>query len=294
MLFIHGATFPSRLAAAYPFGGESWMAHLARRGCDVWALDFLGYGDSDRYPQMGRGEQSGAPLGRASDAANQISRTVDFIMKKTHARSVVLIAHSWGTLPAALFTIRAPDRVTRLVLFGPVSQGAGSEPIAAPSAYHDVTIEQQQRRFDGYVPPGEPLLIDRTELQEWSAAYLASDLTSGSRNPPSVRVPMGPVSDADDASSGHLAYDPRRIHVPTLIVYGEWDEVTRDADAAWLARQIGRPDVRVRKLPRGTHVMHLESSRVSLRAAVDDFLADAYRQVAGVSTARSASFSPSN
>jgi pimeloyl-ACP methyl ester carboxylesterase len=272
VLFIHGATFPSRLAAGYPFGGESWMAHMASRGCDVWALDFLGYGDSDRYPQMRADARAAAPLGRAPEAAEQIASVVDFILKTTHAPAIVLVAHSWGTIPASLFTTRAPNQVARLVLFGPVAQRHEKHEPSEPVAYHDITIEQQRTRFDGYVPAGEPLLIDRAELEEWSRAYLASDVTSMTRTPPGVRVPAGPVADLDDAWTGHLGYDPARIRVPTLIVYGEWDAVTRDADAVWLADAIGRTDVRVHKLPRGTHVMHLESQRGLLRTAVDDFL----------------------
>lgn len=270
VLFIHGASFPSRLAAGYPFGGESWMAHLAQRGCDVWALDFLGYGDSSRYPEMRRSAQA-PPLGRAPKAAKQITAAVDHITRATHAHAVLLIAHSWGTIPAALFTIRSPERVSHLVLFGPVTWRDEPPDPSKPVAYFDVTIEQQQKRFDGYVPAGEPRLIDRADLKSWSAAYLASDPTSSKRTPNSVRVPSGPGFDAEDAWRGRLAYDPSEIRVPTFIVYGEWDEVTRDADAAWLANAIGRSDVRVRKLPRGTHVMHLESNRESLYSAVDDF-----------------------
>src|SRR5688572_17193564 len=47
VLFIHGASFPSALAFGFRMSNYSWMDHLADNGYDVYALDFLGYGNSD-------------------------------------------------------------------------------------------------------------------------------------------------------------------------------------------------------------------------------------------------------
>src|SRR5207244_5289169 len=66
VLIIHGSTLPSGTSAAFRINGVSWMDDLAARGFDVWALDFLGYGGSDRYPAMNR-PAAGAPLGRSPD-----------------------------------------------------------------------------------------------------------------------------------------------------------------------------------------------------------------------------------
>src|SRR2546430_17448315 len=52
VLIIHGSTLPSGTSAAFRINGVSWMDDLAARGFDVWALDFLGYGSSDRYSEM--------------------------------------------------------------------------------------------------------------------------------------------------------------------------------------------------------------------------------------------------
>ena len=62
VLYVHGATFPSALSIAHRFDGRSWRDALCEAGFHVWGLDFLGFGESDRYPQM-----SEAP-GRASAA----------------------------------------------------------------------------------------------------------------------------------------------------------------------------------------------------------------------------------
>src|SRR5579862_2582162 len=76
VLFIHGATFPTALAAGFKFDGTSWMDDMARHGFDVWALDFVGYGASDRYPAMREPAGAHPALGRAPDAARQIAAAV--------------------------------------------------------------------------------------------------------------------------------------------------------------------------------------------------------------------------
>src|SRR2546421_9559743 len=83
VLIIHGSTLPSGTSAAFRIHGVSWMDDLAARGFDVWALDFLGYGGSDRYPAMNE-PAAGPPLGRSADAARQIGAAVDFVTPHQH------------------------------------------------------------------------------------------------------------------------------------------------------------------------------------------------------------------
>jgi branched-chain amino acid transport system substrate-binding protein len=109
----------------------------------------------------------------------------------------------------------------------------------------------------------------------WGPAYLATDSTAARRVPPGVDVPSGPVADAGDAWSGRLPYDPGAITAPVLIVRGEWDEVTTDADARWLYDRLTRaPIKRDVKISRGSHVMHLEVSRRQLYREVGAFLGE--------------------
>lgn len=276
ILFIHGATFPSGLAAAFPFGGHSWMEDLSAAGFDSWALDFMGYGGSDRYPQMSDSVASGAPLLRAEEASWQIEAAVRFICDKQHIRKISIIAHSWGTLPSGVFATRQPDLLDRLVLFGPVSlrheqRDKGSAAEAAPA--WNVTVDAQRKRFYGYVPHGETPVMAASDMALWGPAYLASDPDSARRSPPSVRVPYGPLADIDLAESGNFPYDPARIRTPVLIVRGEWDDVTRNEDAHWLYVSLrNAPIKRDVTISRGTHVMHLEASRFQLYREVQTFL----------------------
>jgi len=273
VLFIHGASFPSALAAAFPLDGTSWMDDLATRGFDVWALDFLGFGDSDRYPATGRSGADQGPLGRSAAASRQIAAAVEFIAAHQRASRVSLVAHSWGTIPAGSYAGDSPDRIDRLVLFGPVTRREQPPEPPTTGATWFVTVQAQRDRFYGYVPAGEAPVFDPTHFAVWGPAYLATDPRSATRAPPSVEVPSGPIADAQEAWAGHLQYDPGRITAPVLIVRGAWDSVTEDADAAWLFAALRRASrVRDVKISRGTHVMHLEAARHQLYDEVATFL----------------------
>jgi pimeloyl-ACP methyl ester carboxylesterase len=275
VLFVHGSSFPSALAADFHFDGVSWMDDLASRGFDVWAFDFLGYGGSDRYAEMSGAPFAHAPLGRAPDAAQQILAAVRFVEARTHASHVSIVAHSWATIPAGLFAGDHPELIDRLVDFGPVAQRDGTPDTTSIPAFAFETVDEQQTRFNGYVPKGEPRVLDPAHFAAWGPAYLATDSSSGTRSPASVEVPNGPSADVVAAWSGHLPYDASRIFAPVLIVRGEWDTVTRDADARWLWSALSRATVkRDVKISRGTHVMHLESARHQLYDEVAAFLSE--------------------
>jgi pimeloyl-ACP methyl ester carboxylesterase len=274
VLFVHGATFPSGLAAAWRFGDRpSWMDDLSARGFDVWALDFAGYGRSDGYPAMARPATEHAPLGRTRDAVRQIARAAQHIRRATSADRIALVAHSWGTLPAALFAQEHASLVDRLVLFGPIAPDETAPPAdpAAP-AWHDVTLADQWDGFGHGVPDGETRPLSRADFDVWGAAYLATDPGSSARHPSAVRVPFGPIADAHDAAAGRLPYDPARIVTPTLLVRGAWDAVTTAAHLRWLEERLAAAPVRALTLPRGTHRMHVEENRQALFDAVASFL----------------------
>lgn len=280
VLFVHGSSFPSALAFAYKFDGVSWMDDLTNRGFDVWAFDFLGYGGSDRYPEMRDAATANPPLGRAPVAAVQIAAVVDFVRSRTKAQRASIVAHSWGTIPAGLFAGQHPEVVDRLVDFGPVAQRSGKRNDDRLPAYAFVTEADQLARFDGYVPSGEAHVLAEPGLSRWGPAYMNTDSSSHSRSPASVQIPNGPSADVADAWGGRLPYDPSLITAPVLIVRGEWDVVTKDADAEWLWNALRR--VRIKrdvKIARATHVMHLETNRSALFDEVATFLSASTRRL---------------
>jgi pimeloyl-ACP methyl ester carboxylesterase len=273
VLYLHGATFPSAVSVAYRFGGRSWMDDLSAAGFDAWALDFAGYGGSDRYPKMSQGID-GEPLGRATVCAAQISRAVGHIVAVTSHPRVSMIAHSWGTMAAAIHAAHEPERVGRLCLFAPIARREGTTENEPLQRWRLVTTAEQLARFGRDVPIGHPPVLIEAELRDWGPAYLATDPEAASRMPQAVKVPNGPEADVHDAWSGHLPWRPEDIGCPTLVVRGEWDSVTSAADVDWLLTRIAYPVRHTATIPKGTHLMHLERSRDGLFEAVGKFLRD--------------------
>jgi len=264
VLFIHGATFPSSLAMFWRFDGVSWADTLNRAGFHVFGLDFLGFGASDR-PQT---------LSRARDVQDEIAAAVRHARERTGVERINLIAHSWGTMPAALFATEHAALIDRLALFAAITARSGGGIATPPQTGYTVSADDQWTRFSGYVPKGEPLLITRESFDPWAEAYLASDPHSAVRVPPSVLVAPGPIIDLAAAAVGTLPYRPADITVPTLLVRGEWDFWPTDSDARWLMGALeNAPVKRDAKLPQGTHVMHLERNRHALFEEVERFLA---------------------
>ena len=274
VLYVHGATFASENSIFFKFGGASWADALSSAGFSVWGLDFAGYGRSERYPAMGLdAAPAGEPLGRAPAAARQIERAVRTIVAETGAARISIIAHSWGAMPASLFAGEHPDEVDRLALFAPIVRRTLTAPPPALGPWRFLTVEEQRKRFVEDAPAGEPAVLCEADFPAWADLFLESDPTGSSCRPPSVKTPNGPLADILDAWSGTLAYDPARVGSPTLIVRGAWDTLCTDADAAWLAGALeASPDVSDVKIPRATHLMHLETGRTALYAASIEFL----------------------
>ena len=273
VLYVHGATFPSALSIAYRFGGRSWRDELCAAGFDVWGLDFLGYGSSDRYPDMTETAEGRPPLCRAEDASRQIEAAVRAIGDRQGLARVSIIAHSWGTIAAGRFACRCPDLIDRLVFFGPIARRNGAGDASASAAWRSVTLQEQWDRFTAEVPVGEPPVLSPRHFINWGERYLDSDPASRGQTPAAVRTPTGPWFDIASAHHGDLAYDPAEVCVPVAIIRGEWDGLCTDADAAWLMDALASsPQRRDVKIGRGTHLMHLEAGRYALYRETEAFL----------------------
>ena len=266
VLYIHGATFPSALSIAHRFDGRSWRDHLCEAGFHVWGLDFHGYGESDRYPEMAEAADRCTPLGRTAEASAQVAAAARFILAHHQAPRLSIIAHSWGTMPAAHCAGAYPQLIDRLVLFGPIARRdlQSGEQMSLPG-WRLITLHDQWTRFIEDVPPGEPPVLSRAHFDEWGARYLDGDPQSRHRDPAGVVVPAGPIADIADAWRGKFPYDPALVRAPVAIIRGAWDGVIPDEDARRLFDAFtASPIKRDIKIGRATHLMHLETMRTAL------------------------------
>lgn len=267
VLYVHGATFPSGLSIAHRFDGYSWRDALCEAGFDVWGFDFLGYGYSDRYPQMHQPPDANAPLCRTGEACAQLEAIVRFILQHHSVQSLSIISHSWGALPTCRVAGEHPTQIDRLVLFAPIARRRPrryEQPPPAP-AWRNVTLEEQWARFVEDVPSHEPPVLSRRHFAEWGERYLDTDPDSRTRDPAGVKIPTGPVNDILHAWHGDYPCDPAQVQAPVAIIRGEWDGLIPDEDARWLFDALSSsPEKRDVKISRGTHLMHLETMRHAL------------------------------
>jgi pimeloyl-ACP methyl ester carboxylesterase len=265
VLYVHGGTFPSALSIAHRFDGRSWRDELCEAGFHVWGLDFHGFGQfSDSHPDPH------PPFGRTEDASRELEQAVRFILAHHGIRRLSLIAHSWGTMVSGHFAGRCPEAVDRMVFFGPIARRPASADAPRLPAWRLITVQDQWDRFTADVPPNEAPVLSKPHFDAWAEAYLDTDRESRTRQPHAVKVPGGAFQDIFDAWAGSLPYDPGLIQAPVAIIRGEWDSLCTDADAAWLLDAIHH--ARDRKIPRATHLMHLEENRYALYRETEAFL----------------------
>lgn len=276
VLFVHGASFPTMLAFGFEFApGDSWMKFMARQGFLACGLDFLGFGESSRPAAMAGAAEGAAPVTRAPEAAREIAAAIDYLQRKRGMGRVHLVAHSWGTIPAATYAAAHPDALASLTLFGPVVPKPGEKAEAVHVAWWTITAEARYRQLQFKdVLPSELSLLEPAVAQRWAARFDASVPHIEGDKAGDLRIPAGPAADIDAvAADGNYPYDAASIQVPVFVVYGDYDTVTNDAGAAaFLAKFSASPLKWRMRIDHGTHVMHLERNRHSLYQSVDAFI----------------------
>jgi pimeloyl-ACP methyl ester carboxylesterase len=275
LLVLQGAGVPVSGNADYPFGGRSMLSALAQSGLDVWAMDYYGFGESDRYPEMAQAPDRHPPLGRVEECADQVQAAAAYLAGREHTGKLMLLGDSGGSIVAGLFATRHPELISRLVLFGPMTPfTSGPPPDAVLPAYILMTPKDLWDQFDSWAQAaGGPDVLDSGEYPAWAARYLRSDPASATRTPPSVKIPNGRQADAVAIETGHFPYDPSSIRAPTLIVMGEWDAIATFAGAQWLLQGlVHAPERRLVVIGHASHTIQYEKERGQLYRVVAEFL----------------------
>lgn len=277
VLYLNGARLPSAVTVSLRLSGRSWRDHLADQGWDVWALDYLGYGHSDRFPEMEAPPFANPPLCRALPGSEQVATAIAFILSQSDLPRLSLIAHSWGANIGAMAAIRNPERIDRMAMFGPITHRdpgpAGPKPMPNVPAWNIMTAEEWVKLLQADVPEGAQQAILPHHLDTWTEAFLNCDPEAKDRSPQGVQMPWGAMTDVSELWNGGMLYDPADLTVPTMIVRGEWDSYCTDTDATWLTRNLRHAPIKQDvKIGYGTHFMFYEESRFELFHHVAAFL----------------------
>jgi len=274
LLLIHGATVPGYVAFDTDYENVSLMRYFARAGWDTFALDLEGYGLSTRPLIMDSPvgfPDSKAPMHSYVTVSN-VERVVDFIRALRRVDKVHLLGWSTGAdLEAPLYTIRQPEKVSRLVLFG---------------AGYDDPASMEDRKKQAAEDEAAKVLYSRPSLARWAGlgtkeefvvpgafeayrkAHLASDPKSGELGG-AVRWPAGR---SVDPTLSKPFFDASKIRVPTLVIRGDADTWATRENNRRLLDALGSEVKAYVEIPNAGHFLHFEKTNKQFYRAVEDFL----------------------
>ena len=290
VLFLHGATGPSTCDFDLQYKDYSWADWLVKRGYVVYMGDYRNYGGSTREPAMNEPASKNQPLTRSYLALRDIEAMVNHIKRTRNVQKVSLIGWSWGAMMAGYYASLHSDNLQKLVLYAPLyhynnhtNLGPGSalqnkrkpgEFNFALGAYRFASEAANTKRWDGEIP-----VADKAEYRdpavpaEFWKACLATDPTSNTRSPPSLRAPNGVLEDSFYQAIGERMWHASNIYAPTLVIAGQFDTWSFPEDRAGLMKDLVHAPVKKSVLiPDATHFVLFEKNREMFFDEVQKFL----------------------
>jgi pimeloyl-ACP methyl ester carboxylesterase len=209
---------------------------FACRGFDIWRMDFIGYGRSDKPADH---------LATVAQGVPDLLAATDYIMKNRNSGPLMLIGFSSGALRAALFAQKHPDRVKRLGLDAMVYTGKGSPTL----------IKRAQKIAEwksSVTRPIDPEFLLSTMTRDHSETAMES------RKKPYIdsilaietTVPNGTYI---DMCENLPLCDPKEIKVPTVILRGQYDGIATDEDLLEFFKLLPNPDKEFVMMPGIAH-----------------------------------------
>lgn len=194
--FVGGKGQPLLLIHGLGARAEDWAPELpgyVRRGFRVYAIDLLGSGDTS-HPNIAYSIQQQADLVRS-------------FMNTMHLQQADVAGWSMGGWIALDFTVKHPERVSRLVVMD--SAGLLFQAAFQPSVFTPGN-RRQLAELTALLTPNPaaaPAFIDRAVIRRLSSNYWV------------VRRMLQSMLTRQDLLEGRL----EQIHVPVLIVWGTQD-----------------------------------------------------------------------
>ena len=290
VLMVHGGISPSTMAFDVEHGTYSWMAHLARAGFDVFAMDMTGYGRS-QHPMMddpcnvSPAQQKTLIPQTLKDICkpsypyqlvsrqtehDEIDRVIEYIRKLRAVAKVNLLGWSGGGYRTGTYTSERPEKVEKLVIFASSNysrKNSSTRPATLPEPGFPITIQsrevgEKQRWFpfakcSDQIEPGMP---DR--IWELSKQHDPLGMTWG---PGVMRAPTRTYW-------GWNAEEAKRIRVPTLVMLGEFDEL--NASNKELYEDLGAESKVFVSIPCGSHFLVWEKNHGALHEASRQWLSN--------------------
>jgi pimeloyl-ACP methyl ester carboxylesterase len=290
ILFLHGATAPSTCDFDLSYKDYSWADLMVKRGYVVYMGDYRNYGYSTREKAMDQPAAANQPVTRSYLALRDIEAMVDYIKRTRGVRKVTLIGWSWGAMMAGYYASLHSENVHKLVLYAPLydfndhtnlGPGSGLQNKRKPrefnfalGAYRLASEAANTGRWNGEIP-----VDNKDEYREaavpvefWKEC-MATDPSSSTRNPPSLRAPNGVLEDSFYQATGRPLWSASNIYAPTLVIAGQFDTWSFPEDREGLMRDLVHAPVKKSVLiPNATHFVLFEKQRMAFFDEIFKFL----------------------
>jgi pimeloyl-ACP methyl ester carboxylesterase len=292
VLFLHGATAPSTCDFDLSYKDYSWADWMVKRGYVVYMGDYRNYGLSSREPAMDESAVKNQPLTRSYLAVRDIAAMVNHIKAKRGVKNVTLIGWSWGAMMAGYYSSLYSENVHKLVLYAPLysyndhtNLGPGSalqnkrkphEFNFGLGAYRLASEASNTGRWNGEIPvENKDEYRDSAVPVEFWKECMATDPTSNTRTPPSLRAPNGVLEDSFYQATGRPLWHAANIYAPTLVIAGAFDTWSFPEDREGLMRDLAHaPAKKSVLIPNATHFVLFEKPRFQFFEEILKFLKD--------------------
>jgi pimeloyl-ACP methyl ester carboxylesterase len=290
VLFLHGATSPSTCDFDLQYKDYSWADWMARHAYVVYMGDYRNYGYSSREAAMDEPPVKNRPVTRSYLALRDIQAMVGHIKRSRGVRQVTLIGWSWGAMLAGYYASLHSEDLHKLVLYAPLysfnmhtNLGAGSalqdkrNPDRfnfALGAYRLASEAANTARWNSEIPvENKDEYREAAVPAEFWKECMATDPTSSTRNPPSLRAPNGVLEDSFYQATGRPLWNAANIYVPTLVIAGAFDTWSYPQDREGLVRELVHAPVKKDVLiPNATHFVLFEKLRLEFFDKILAFL----------------------
>jgi len=230
----------------------SLMDFLAKEGFDVFAPDVRGFGRST-HPE---GHMTTA------ESSEDLNAVVDYVLKLRGAQKVNLLGWSWGTQYGGMFIMAHPDKVSKYVSYAQmhvdspdIAKRRPKLEVFRKNPYVNIPEAMWKPRFYSMTPAEAN---DADVVDGFAKAAIAIE----------TKTPTGPQLDMVTIMP---MVNPRLIPVPTIVVHGEYDDVSDMDGLLPFFKQLPNPYKRYVVIPNAGHMMHLQKGHQLFQQEVSGF-----------------------
>jgi proline iminopeptidase len=232
------------------------------------------------YDQRGGG-RSTLPSDPSLLTIDHHVRDLEALRRHLGLDKVTLLAHSFGPAIAALYAIRYPDHVDRMIFLGPIPPKKGKFFEEFGKTLQGRVSDDQLKRANElqktFATTNEVAKVCR---EYWSimtpprlakgasVSVVKSDMCGGPDD--AIRFGWTKTNPATFNSLGNWDWTKQlaRVKVPTLIIHGQEDAIPMSMVSVWVS---ALPDARIVRVANAAHFPHAEQPKIVF-ADIETFL----------------------